>query len=271
MSGQVWVNDVDLEADLGITANLAPPLEGWSAAIEYGRDVVFAPDSFEGIAGPTVLVQPRTVRLGLLIRPTTVADRDAAVSLATDLMRGLVEMRFADSPTKVLEGFVVTESTTAYSSESTFIIADVYLTWELRCPNPSKRDQLARSVACVTAGTRYPILLGTLPSQGEIYISNATDPVITYRDSGGNVVRTMTFDITAVGDEYYKVDLRDKTITKYDSGVATSSNAVLTSSTPNGAWIEPNPDDGSYSLSAWPTLETSSGQLLYVYHRRWKN
>lgn len=270
MAETIYVNDHDLEADLGLTDVSITELNGWGAGIEYRRTMTAIPGAFGATAAPDSAMQPRRLRITARLDAGAVASRDAELSELLDAFTGLVEMRFGDSIDKVLEALVDTESSVGESGIS-FVNPELLVTLDLVCPDPAKRDRYLQSIAGAAAA-RVSIPLGTLPSHGVIYIMGAaTNPTLTYRDSGGNSIQTMAFTVTLGTTEYLAIDLTLKTVKKYTAGVESDALSTWTGGSPSGGFIVPDPQHGSYASSSWPTLETSTGSLHYAYHRRWRS
>lgn len=278
MSQLVYVNEKDLEADVCTsTVVLRRPPSNWSAGIQWQRNSVQIVGSMAGASAQKATAQPRDIDIDLHIKATTAAIRDSDVALMLSLFKqdDLLELRVGDNTEKVCEGFLLDHSLTVQDPSTAFQSFHAYLSLRVRCLNPSKRDRYVRAIGFGSARTAIP--LGTLASYGKIYImGSASDPTITYRDAGGNVVQTMAFTVTLGATEYLEIDtdVLKKTIKKYTAGVAgtlEAGAALRTGGTPAAGWIVVDERHGSYPLSLWPTLEVSSGAGLYVYHRRWDN
>lgn len=123
----------------------------------------------------------------------------------------------------------------------------------LVCDDPYARDTTDQTVAFTTA---TPIPLGNAPSGGVITITGGTDPIITYRDSAGNIVQTMGF--TGTGSPLV-VDL--------DDFLASVGGTNVIDKLTSGSFIELSPLDGDYISAAWPTLEVNSGSGSITYRR----
>lgn len=267
MSQIIWVNDKDIEVDVVSVSNTPTELEAWGAALTFDRETASLPGAIAGVAGPDARVGPRMVRIQTLLNATNLVTRDAELSKLTDLfpVDTLVELRFGDSPDKVLEGVVQAERSAAYAGELSFTYGAIYVGFDILCADGSKRDRFA---SCRVLGNfRKAIPLGNLPSAGIITINGSgSDPVITYRDAGGNTVGTMTLTVTLGADDRIVIDLYHKTIKRFDNGVETDAINTWTA----GDWFVTDANDGDYATSSWPTLQcTLAGK--YNYLKRWRN
>ncbi len=268
MSGILYVNDVDIETEIcqsRVALRRLPPT--WSAGISYSRNMVQLPGLLSSAVAPNAIAQPRVLDIDLVLYATTPALRDSDVALLLDTFgRDMIELRTGDNTSKVLDGYLTQHSLTAVDDAAAMTLGYSFVSLQVTCPDPSKRDRFTRGVSFGSTATS--ILLGTQPSAGIIRIMGAaTNPVITYRDSGGTSQGSMTFTVTLAGTEYLEIDLALKTVKKYASG--TMSDAISTWTA--GDFFVTDPAHGSYALFGQPTLTCSSGTAIYVYTRRWDN
>jgi hypothetical protein len=257
----IWVNNADLEADLGLTQCSLSGIENWGAATSYGREMASFPGGYNSFLVPEATVQRAPIRLSFVVRADTMAALDTQVNTLLGHFTGLLEIRTSDAEDKIIEGVVTGESSSAVSSgDYPFLLSWRRITLDIAVPNP-KRDQYLTSQAFGTSPVE--IDLGTLPSVGIIRIMPATTPIVTYKDAGGNTIGSMTF-ATVGATVYLDVDLLYKTITKYTAGVSSNGLADWTA----GDWFIPSPEHGD--ATGKPTLTISSGSALYLHNRRYR-
>jgi len=121
--------------------------------------------------------------------------------------------------------------------------------------DPYWRAASTTTVTLTVNGTSYPTALGSAPSYPVIHLVAPTNPVITYRDSAGATLKTMTFTITLTGSDTLDINMATGQITKTVSAVTTNAIDALTSGDFPFA-LDPN--DGVYGTSS-PDIKTSSG------------
>lgn len=141
------------------------------------------------------------------------------------------------------------------------------VTVPLLAPDPFWRAVQPTLRALVAANTRYTVPLGTAPSS-PIFRVTGTNPVLTYRDAGGAIVRQTTFTVTLnTSTDYLDVDMRRGKITKYLSGTASNGRSALTS----GDWPWAlDPEDGDVTAENWPTVECSTANARVLYWKRYR-
>lgn len=277
-TGKVWINETDPVADLGFADVGYRVIAGWGAGMSFDRAATPMPGSYENMPGIFSVAPPRVIRLDLQVVPSAISGRDADLNALADLMTGKLELRFWDSPTKIIEGELVAESSEALDMALTLLKPHLVLPLDIRCYNPTKRDRYIQSVAF--EGSRVEVPIGTAglfsslvdsDVNPKVYIMGAaTNPVLTLRDAGGTSLGTLGFSSLTLGaDDYLVIDLALKTITRYDAGVSSS----VTSFT--GNFFEFEPGYANYRTSAWHTLEcsglTGDGNCKIVYFRAWRS
>lgn len=138
------------------------------------------------------------------------------------------------------------------------------------CPSPFARDLEPTILAMPTAGTRYPVALGTAPS-GFKARATVSNPVFTYRTAGGVPVWTLTITKTATASEdWFDLDATTARIWYYDNGVRSDALAAEYLTGGQVDWPRPlDPQDGDYATSQWPTLECSVANAELLYWRWW--
>lgn len=152
------------------------------------------------------------------------------------------------------------------------VASDVTLTF--LCPDPTWADVVGQVIGF--SSTLSPVPVGTAPSGGIVRLSapvwsaNVTNPVLTYRNAAGVVVKSLTFNTTlTAGTDYLEIDLDRQTVVEYQSGVVRNAIGDIT----DGAFFALDPMDGDPLNASYPSLEvtssagTPSGQ--YLGTRRW--
>lgn len=251
-------------------------LQGHADGVELPRDYVPIPGSRGGILAAKAAVPPRTIVMDLLYPGSTVANRRSAFrDLEARCGEGLVELKFGDASAEYVEGRLVRAAKQPGVDGPWFTdsAADMIVQLEFLCPQPVYWSTSEFTINLST--TAADIALGTLPSAGTITVNadtnTVTDPVVTYADSGGTTVETMSFtDTIAVGDQI-DIDLDNWRITKTESGVEAAEYDLLTS----GDFFFPDPADGVYTSTAWPTitLSATSGTVTgtYTYRKAYRS
>jgi phage-related protein len=246
----LFVNDVDLDAlGYGVLS-----VAGWGAALN--TDVAYEPaPGRSGVLLGEDTTQERLVELSMHVPAGTIAARDAALGFITALFTGAVELRFSDSPHKMMRGIVTSVRSRAEAEGVSFVDPSLVIDVTVMCPNPAKID---RYLQVATIGAQaLPVPTGNLPHGGVIVIQGAaTNPVITYARG----VNTLGFTVTLGATDKLEIDLDTMSVTRYTAGVASNGNATWTS----GEFFVFDPRDTT-------TLSLSSGTGALYYRRHWSN
>ncbi len=125
---------------------------------------------------------------------------------------------------------------------------------KVHCRNPLAYDT-STTTATGSVNTDIACALGTYKSRPVITLTGATNPSLTYKNSGGSSVATLS--ITGTGTIVIDCSLRTVTI----GGVRTDS--ALT----GGDFFALNPQDGVYATSTWPTVRSNSGSVSIAYSK----
>lgn len=130
------------------------------------------------------------------------------------------------------------------------------------------QDTADQTVAFGSSATAIP--LGPKPCRGIITItapsSNAVNPTILYKSSGGTTLATLTLAHTILVGDAWEANCWTGAIRKRVSGVW--SNAITTLA-PGFTLPILDPYDGVFASSSWPTIQTSTGSGSVVYRRRY--
>lgn len=260
----VTINDRSL-ADL---VYMVSELDGHLAPTVPRREGVALANG-PGVWGTTVTIEPRTITVGLDVRPTTLAARQTLMDSLKRRLAGLLELRTDDLPGRVvsclLSGIAVEFYTGAYA------LPAVYVRLQFTAIDPARTDVEPLVYGLSTARTACP--LGTDPVAPTLWIyGSCTNPVVIVRSAAGAEVSRMTFTVVLGTNDALLIDGGTQQITRTVAGVVqTGTNSGLAAFT-SGAFPLLAPDDGTPD-GAWPTIEltASSGTPtgLALYSRRW--
>src|SRR5262245_23599330 len=191
MAGYFFINDHDVETDLGLTV---VPSAMADSGLQLARETVIIPNTLTAFANPDFVAQPRIITLGIQVRPATVAARRAALNTLLDVAPiGLLhELRFGDGPDFVIKGYVRSDGFVNLVPSHPLDFPTGVLTLDFACPDPAWLDRSSRSIAF--AATRTDIPGGTLYNDGVVWLMGAaTTPVLTLRKNTGDPAGSMTF------------------------------------------------------------------------------
>lgn len=201
---------------------------------------------------------PRTLEINALLAPspaTAAARRTAEDSLKNLLANSLIRIVWNDgyNTARMIEGRL-DGAVVIRASNHPIAPEGAEVSFRVICSDAYWRDQ--EPTSRVLGATRATLPLGTAPSSPVIrLIGAATTPVLTYRDAGGASTRTLSMG-TLNANEWYDIDTRQGTLTKYVSGTASESLGAISAG--DFPWAL-DPQDGDWTTSQWPTLEVSSG------------
>jgi phage-related protein len=257
----LYINDTPL-TDLGLHVTAHPRWMG-SAELEYSYTQI--PGAVGGVLGAEASAQARGVGITARLDVATLTGRETAINAVHRALKGMLELRFADQPDKVLDA-VCTGVEVTPESRLSFVEPGVSVSLSFVSPLAYKRDRWSRQVSF--GATRTEVPLGDLPSAGTMIIMGlATNPTVTYRAASGESVQTMGFTITLAADDYLEIDLAKRTITKSVAGTRTRDDSLRTS----GYFFNLDPAYGSPGWTDWPTLEVDDGTGLLLYERTWSS
>jgi hypothetical protein len=227
-----------------------------------------------GTFGSVVTVDPRRITVGLDVRPTSLADRQAIMdSLKRRLHRGVLELVTDDLPGRVLpvvcDGVAVEFYTGAYANPA------VYVQVTFTAPDPSRVDVEPLVYGLTTARTACPI--GTDSVAPRLWLYGAStpvvNPVVIVRDHTGTEVMRLTLTGSLGANDALAIDGATQQIDRFAIGVLqTGTNSGLGWLT-SGRFPLLDPTDANPDAPAWGTIElaATSGTPtgLVAYHRRW--
>lgn len=261
----IFLNDTPIEA-LGLVMVDNGPLLG---GVPVSRDVQPWPGRAGGLAAQSATIGPRTVRFVADATVTTVAARTAVLDRLSDLLTGLVEVRFDDAPSRVLRGLVsVYEADVPVPPRWVNIAPRVVV--EITCPLATRWD--AQPTSRVLSATPTDIPVGTAPHGGVIFLTGTAAGALSgevrlrYRGVSGVILNELVLSASLLAGEFLRIDLDAATLTRVTTaGVESNAYAWRT----GGTFFRPAPRDGVRDVSAWPTLELTAGTGLYVFRRQY--
>lgn len=227
-----------------------------------------------GVHGSVVTVDPRRITIGLDVRPSSLANRQAIMdSLKRRLSRGLLEIETDDLPGRVLratcEGVSVEFYTGAYLNQV------VYVEVTFVAPDPSRIEREPLVYGLSTARTACPIGTDTVAPRVWLYGASPSvvDPVIVQRDHTGAEVLRLTLTGTLATNDALVIDCAAQTLDRFVGGVLQTGTAAGLGWLTSGRFPLLDQSDGTPDANTWPTLELTSTSGtptgLMAYHRRW--
>lgn len=261
MADVFFINDFDPETELafkvtGVRNHLA------GSDREYGTTVV--PGALGSVLSPTVTAPAKTLTINGRALLGSLTAREAWLNKANRYLQGRLEIRFVDQPDKVQDAYLAQLSADAENPRS-FVDGTLNVRMVFQCPNPWKRDRYGQVLTFGSTRTEVP--LGDLPSGGVLKVmGTASNPTIRYRGASGEVLESIVMGAAPGTTGCYNFDLDARILTKNVAGTVTNANSDF----PTGYyWFNPDPADGREDWGGGPTLETTQGTGVYLYHRRW--
>lgn len=223
-----------------------------------------------GVYGTEITVSPREVRVGLDVRPTTLADRQTVMDTLKRRLGGLLELTTLDLPTRVLRCELQGVDVELYTGA--FAIPACFVTLRFVAVDPARWDVQPLTYGLSTSRTACPLGTDTSAPVLEVW-GTCTNPVVILRAHTGREVARLTLTASLASTDALVIDTAAQTITRLNSGVEqTGVSAGLTALT-SGTFPILSPEDASPLGTAWPTLELSAASGtptgLVTYFRRW--
>jgi hypothetical protein len=268
-----WVNNVAFET-LGMRM---VQHGGWMTS---GSTPPVQPRMMPGTTGGRYAGLQSTAPLQLALEgnflEVNVDNRVAAANLCADALRGLLEVRFADAPDRVIRGMAgpvqFTPLTNTYftsSHRAGVVRASIPIT----CVDSARYARHARQIVLGT--TPVPVPLGSLASGGDIYIfaegETAVD-VELYSHTGlrTHVLALRSVDIPEDGFARVRIDA-PHAVLAYDAAGEATSVAHWRSLTLSSRWWKPSPYYADAPRALWPLMRLSVGTGVYRYHQAWEH
>lgn len=264
----ILINGYDLK-QLGFSVRTSPHTEP--------PEKKWLTDQIPGRAGavllsPTPQVDGRVLTIpGALVATSLATFRSNFDKLKYKLDFEPLAIVLADDQTRQVNGRL-SRITISPQPARQFLIPAVEMDLEFLCERPYLETVSQSSVAFNTAtamplGTALVRPLIRLAASG----STMSNPVVTYKDSGGATKGTL--DLTGAnilaGDKI-EIDCEALTIIKTVSGVASDASNLLV----GGDFFALDPRHGDFLTSTWPTLQksnTGAGTLTAtaLFNKRW--
>ena len=269
MSGILFLNGNDAKTTYGFELVDAPDLLSMGAHSYQTAAVVQRPGVLLGTARPTI--EPRQLRLQGFITGTSLSDAVAKLDLLKAAINtGPCRISTAWDTTRQYWGVLVNAPAGPNSAYWQTYLA-VELDFLLFDPLSYKTTE--ETVAFT--GSPVAIPLGTGPSRGNRAVSAvirisgpATTPILQYKNSDGVVVSEMRFTgYSPLANDYIDIDIARGLVTKTISGTRSNAMGDLA---PGWNFPALDPQDGSFELSAWPTLQVNSGSGSITYTKAYR-
>lgn len=218
-----------------------------------------------GTWGTGVLVNARTVTVGLDVWPTTLLDRVTVLDTLKRRVGGLRLFRMADAPTR--EVYVTLAGVTVEFYH--IAIARCFVSLQFSAVDPTRYEREARALALSTSRTET--LVGTVPSAPTVYLYGASpsvvNPVIVVRNDSGDETHRLTLTGTLATNDALVIDCARQQIDRYVAGVlqtgTASGNAWLTSGQFPLLAPEDSLEGAGITVELAATSGTPTGLLLY--------
>ena len=238
-------------------------VEGWYATPGAAVEHVAVHGRAGGFKVASGSPQGRLLNVSASVRGTTVALRNTYLDQVKDfLSSGILTISRFDDVARVVVGTL--EGRIEVPTPGKNLVAK--LSFAVRCESAWLSNVQLTLRALVAAATRYTVPLGTAPSAPIIRL-RGTNPVLTYRDAGATIRKSMTFTLTMAAGDYLEIDMGLVKIRKSVSGTITNGRSTLTSG--DFPWAL-DPRDGNQLAGVSPTVETSVGTGLVIYQKEWQ-
>lgn len=239
-------------------------LDGWLDGLELDWQPIAAQGRSSTVQATQATAKPRTFRVTLVANPALLTDRSTFVDRLAHALAGELEVSFADQPDRMMRVVRERVTTVADVPEQAFVVPTITITIGFFCPSGAKTAVQPSVVGIGTTPTEIP--LGTLPSTGVLYLRGAlsTEVAVRYRGITGTLLEELLITPDLAADEALAIDFATRQLTYH---YATGTSLLDYSPKSGGLWFACDPADGGPSAGAWPTLELSSGDGLFVYRK----
>lgn len=220
-----------------------------------------------GVFGTQATIAPRTIAVGLDVRPTSIIDRVATMDALQRRLTGLRLFRHDDAPTR--EHYVVCSAVRVEFYQSV-AVPRCYVELQFTAVDPTRYEREARAVALSTS--RAPLAIGTVPSAPLVSLYGASpsvvNPVLILRNASGDETHRLTLTGTLAANDALVIDAARQTIDRYVAGVlqtgTASGNAWLTSGQFPLLAPEDAIDGAGITLELTATSGTPTGLAVYT-------
>lgn len=224
-----------------------------------------------GVWATNVTVEPRVIRVGLDVRPVSLADRQTIMDRFARELAGLLEIETDDLPGRMCTARLDRVDVELYPASFVQKACWVDLTFVAQDPT---RWEVEPRLYGLSTTARTPCPVGTQTSAPVMEIvGSCTNPAIILRNARGEEVARTQFTVTLGSNDVLTVDSATEQITRLVSGVVqTGASAGLAAYT-SGPLPLLAPEDASADGTLSPTVElaASSGTPVGTisYRRRW--
>jgi hypothetical protein len=226
------------------------------------------------VHGSVVTVDPRRITVGLDVRPSSMANRQAVMdSLKRRLSRGLLEIETDDLPGRVVRA--TCDSVTVEFYTGAYANPVIYVQLTFVAPDPARTDREPLVYGLSTARTACPVGTDTVAPRVWLYGASPSvvNPVVIVRDHTGTETMRLTLTGTLATNDALVIDGGAQTIERYVAGVLQTGTAAGLGWLTSGRFPLLDPSDANADASAWSTIElsatTGTPTGLVAYHRRW--
>ena len=273
LTDTAWINRVSVER-MGMRLVRAG---NWlSSSATAAPEVLMAPGMTGGQPQRLQAAAPLQLELETIAHEADVATRVDHVNRVADALRGLLEIRFADAPTRALYGTagpVLVQPLTPKMFLPMSRAGGVRLVIPITCHDSARYALSARQIALST--TPAAVRTGTLPAAGEILLFGALTgdcDVDCYAPSGQRLYRLALTDlaIETGGHLRIRLDLPRAIIAVSATGTQANAYARRDQTSSSRWWMVPS-SVGDAARGAWCTLVLSTGTGLYRYTEAWEH
>jgi len=268
-----WINRVAVER-LGM--RLVRATNWMSSGATAGVETLQTPGLTGGRVQPLRSTQPLVITLEGNFLEVSTDDRIAAANLVADALRGLLEIRFADAPDRVIRGVAgpiqfapLTDKFFVPSKRASAVKATIPIT----CVDSARYALQPRQL--VIDQTPTPVRLGSLASGGDYYVLGPYTgdlDIDCIAPTGQRVYRLALRDIDIPDEGYAQIRLdAPHAILVYDDAGEATSVAEWRDLTLSSRWWKLAPFYAHGARGQYPMLRQSAGFGLYRYHEAWEH
>lgn len=238
-------------------------LDGHLAPMVPTSDVI-ALGNGPGVLGSTVRVEPRSVVVGLDMRPPTFRGRQEALDAIRQALAGLLEIETPDAPGRVLHAELQSVRVELYSGAHA--MREVWVECTFLAVDPAREDVEPTVLALST--TPQPVPLGNDTVAPWLEISGGcTNPAVVIRNGAGVEVSRTTFAAILAANDALTIDSSTGDIERYVAGVRQTGVNHGLAAYASGPLPLLSPEDGAATIALEATGGTPVGAL--TYRRRW--
>lgn len=250
-------------------------LTGWLAGPEPTRGATGIPGLMGTLPAPMAVMNGagREIQVEATKKLYDVTDRAPFLALLREALQGERRLTTIDRPREFTYVHCTGLAVEGRVPHASMWNPSLKLTLTFTAYDGASYDAEPRVVALTTSGR--PIEVGTLPSDGLVYLTGAMAAGATrqliYSHMNGEVLNTMT--LTAPADEslgandHLELDGYARTVTRVTAaGARYSAEHWFT----DGYWCTPDPKDANRLTGGWPWISVSAGAGTFLYRRAWR-